>query len=65
MMDEINNLDNENQTAIRNCWDCNYQKIGGDSFLGICTWFSKHRNMRDKEILPSKVDIGCKYFEQR
>ena len=26
-----------------NCWDCSYQQIGGDIFLGKCTWFSKHK----------------------
>jgi hypothetical protein len=49
----------------KNCWDCNYQQIGGDTFLGKCKWFSKHKQEKDKEIPPKTVDIGCKYYTQR
>lgn len=42
----------------RSCWDCRYQNINQqDTFLGVCTWFSKH-GMRDKQIPPHKVDTG-------
>ncbi len=47
------------------CWDCIYQQIGGDTFLGKCTWFSKHKQEPDKDIPPNVVDIGCKQFTQR
>lgn len=47
------------------CWDCNYQQIAGDTFLGKCTWFSKHKREKDKDITPKVVDVGCKYFVQR
>ena len=55
-------LDNEEQG--RSCWTCKYQSIGGNTFLGICTWFSQH-GKQDKEIPPSQVDVGCKYFIKR
>jgi hypothetical protein len=47
------------------CWDCSYQQIAGDTFLGKCTWFSKHKREKDKEIPPEVVDVGCKHFVQR
>jgi len=49
----------------KSCWDCGYQQIGGDTFLGKCTWFSKHKREKDKEIPPEVVDIGCKHFVRR
>jgi len=49
----------------KSCWICNYQQIGGDSFLGKCTWFSKHKREKDKEIPPERVDVGCKYYTPR
>ena len=49
----------------KNCWDCNYQQIGGDTFLGKCTWFSKNKQGQDKEIPPKTVDVGCKYYTPR
>lgn len=49
----------------KNCWDCGYQQIAGDTFLGKCTWFSKHKREKDKDITPKVVGVGCKYFVQR
>jgi hypothetical protein len=49
----------------KSCWSCYYQQIAGDTFLGKCTWFSKHKNKKDKEIPPERVDVGCKYYAQR
>jgi hypothetical protein len=49
----------------KSCWDCAYQQIAGDTFLGKCTWFSKHKREKDKEIPPEVVDAGCKHFVQR
>ena len=49
----------------KSCWDCSYQQIAGDTFLGKCTWFSKHKREKDKDITPKVVDVGCKYFVQR
>lgn len=48
-----------------NCWGCNYQQIAGDTFLGKCTWFSKHKREKDKDITSKVVDTGCKYFVPR
>ena len=49
----------------KNCWGCDYQQIAGDTFLGKCTWFSKHKQEKDKEIPSEMVDIGCKYYAPR
>lgn len=49
----------------RSCWNCGYQQIAGDTFLGKCTWFSKHKQEKDKDITPKVVDVGCKYFVQK
>lgn len=49
----------------RSCWHCSYQQIAGDTFLGKCTWFSKHKHEKDKEIPSEVVDVGCKHFAQR
>lgn len=61
------NVQDKNTGAVikRSCWDCNYQQIAGDTFLGKCTWFSKHKQEKDKDITPKVVDVGCKYFVQR
>jgi len=49
----------------RSCWNCRYQDITRqDTFLGVCTWFSKH-GRKDKQIPPDKVDVGCNHFEQK
>ena len=37
----------------KSCWECSYNKIGGDSFLGRC----KVRSL--EEIPPHIVDKGC------
>ena len=56
-----NNLNS--QSNMENCWNCKYQDITRqDTFLGICTWFSKH-GRKDKQIPPHKVDVGCNHFE--
>ena len=52
---------NENQ----NCWDCAYNDIQGNTFLGRCTWFSKHGKGENKDIPPEIVDSGCKYFSPK
>ena len=52
-------------TSIKSCWDCIYQQIAGETFLGTCTWFSKHKAQKNKEIRPDIVDVGCKYFVKR
>ena len=53
------------QGSGRSCWNCIYQDITRqDTFLGICTWFSKH-GRKDKQIPPDKVDVGCNHFEPK
>ena len=49
----------------KSCWNCRYQDITRqDTFLGICTWFSK-QGKKDKPIPPDIVDVGCDFFEPR
>jgi hypothetical protein len=65
---EASEKDHDHKTSTvdgRSCWNCVYQQIAGDTFLGKCTWFSKHKREKDKEIPPERVDVGCKYFVQR
>ena len=45
----------------KSCWSCSYQQIGGDTFLGLCTYFSTVGN-KNKEIPPEVVDKSCKYW---
>lgn len=45
----------------RSCWNCAYQQIGGDSFLGMCTFFS-HIGKPNKEVPANVVDVGCKQW---
>ncbi len=48
----------------RNCWDCDYQQIGGETFLGMCTYFSAI-GKPNKEIPPQIVDEGCKHWRPK
>ena len=43
------------------CWQCKFQKLGGTTLFGICSWFSQNGKM-DKEIPSEKVEFGCKFF---
>jgi len=63
-MEKSSNI-GEEKGENKSCWNCKYQSIGGNTFLGICTWFSQHGKQQDKEILPSRVDVGCKFFIKR
>ena len=47
------------------CWTCQYQKNGGLTFLGVCSYFSKVRKEEDKEIPSAVVDNGCKNYVPR
>jgi len=41
---------------VKNCWECRYNKLGGDTFLGRC----QQKNL--KHIPPHVVDKGCSKF---
>lgn len=45
-------------------WICRYQKIGGPTFQGVCTYFATV-GKPNKDIPPGLVDAGCKYWAQR
>ena len=49
----------------KSCWDCEFQQIGGGTFLGVCTWFEKNGKGQNKELTPQVVDIGGKFFSKR
>ena len=51
---------NEDKT----CWNCAYQQIGGDTFLGICKYFETI-GKENKEVPPSVVDQGCKQWKKK
>lgn len=55
----------ENKSSKINCWECVYNDLSGNSFLGICTWFEKHNRGKNKEIPPNVVDVGCKHFTSK
>jgi len=48
----------------KSCWTCEYQKIGGPTFLGVCTYFATV-GKPNKDIPPGLVDVGCKYWKER
>ena len=48
-----------------NCWNCKYHNLANDTFLGLCMWFKIHKNQQPKEILPDRVDKGCKFFQSK
>lgn len=48
----------------KSCWNCDYQQIGGDTFLGICTYFSTV-GKENKDIPSAIVDKGCKYWKAK
>jgi hypothetical protein len=48
----------------KNCWNCAYQQIGGDTFLGICRYFETV-GKENKEIPPNTVDKGCKFWKAK
>ena len=49
----------------KSCWNCKYQDVTTPVFLGTCTWFSKHKKGKDKDIPPEVVDEGCKLFQSK
>ena len=48
----------------KSCWDCSRQRIGGDTFLGICTYFESV-GKDNKPIPVDMVDRGCKFWEKK
>ena len=47
----------------KSCWNCKYQDLHNDTFLGLCLWFKIHKREEPKEIPSDMVDVGCKFFE--
>ena len=56
---------NKDDEPKKSCWECKYQQISGNTFLGICTWFEQSGKGTNKEIAAGIVDKGCKFFEVR
>lgn len=46
------------------CWNCGWQQIGGESFLGMCRWFET-RGEAKKAIPATVVDAGCRWWKER
>ena len=47
------------------CWDCNFRRDIGDSFLGVCAWFEAHGKGPNKNIPPALVEKGCKQWKKK
>lgn len=45
----------------KSCWECKYNDLNNNTFLGKCLWFKEH-GLEIKEIPPEIVDKGCKHF---
>jgi hypothetical protein len=48
----------------QSCWNCKFQEIIGDTFLVICTYFSTI-GKSNKDITPTVVDKGCKFWSEK
>ena len=48
----------------KECWNCTYQNIPPESFLGKCLYFAQ-KGMNSKPIPPHVVDRGCKYWKRK
>jgi hypothetical protein len=46
------------------CWACALRQAGGMTFLGLCRIFERNGG-KAKEIPPTRVDIGCSFFEEK
>ena len=49
----------------KNCWECVFNDLRGNAFLGTCTWFEKNSKGKNKEIPSKIVDVGCKHFSPK
>lgn len=56
---------NFNSVEINKCWDCSFRRDFENTFLGICTWFEVHNKGANKDIPPSLVEKGCKYWKKK
>lgn len=54
----------EEATMSRSCWECRFQQIGGDTFLGLCRYFET-KGQAKKAIPATVVDTGCKFWEAK
>ena len=54
-------MEQSKEKNLVSCWNCKYQQIGGDTFLGNCIYFETIG--KEKKSIPSSVvDNGCKFF---
>ena len=51
-------MEKEKEVNGTDCWNCSHQKLGGDSFLGVC-------KERGKEIPAWVVDTGCSKYRTK
>ena len=57
-------MSEEVQEVGKACWSCGRQRIGGDTFLGICTYFESV-GKDNKPIPVDVVDRGCKFWRAK
>ena len=53
------------EASTNSCWECEYRRDLGDTFLGVCTWFEVHGKGQNKDIPPTLVDKGCKHWKKK
>ena len=56
-------MSEEVQEAGKACWTCGL-RVGGDTFLGICTYFESV-GKENRPIPENVVDVGCKFWEKK
>jgi hypothetical protein len=44
-----------------NCWNCGWNRLGGNTLMGVCWWFVKKLGYA-KEIPRDVCDKGCKFW---
>lgn len=45
----------------RSCWTCGWNRLGGNTLMGVCGWFFKSKGIF-KEIPKNICDKGCKFW---
>lgn len=48
----------------RSCWSCVFNRLGGGTFFGICSYFER-MNKPAREIPASVADDGCKFHKPK
>lgn len=44
-----------------NCWNCEWNRLGGNTLMGVCWWFVESLGYA-REIPRTTCDKGCKFW---